>query len=370
MKISIQRNHFYLTLLTAIGLTLFAAFHVQAGETRSRGIKVEPIAQKTVAPISKGAYRALIIGNNEYRDKQGKWTPLQTAVSDAKAMANLLENHYGFTDVQVLENASRRQVLLALQDLSRRVIANDNVLLYYAGHGFMDIETNRGYWVPIDAIGTDHTTFLRNSTIRDEMSVIASRAKHTLLVSDSCFSGTLLRRGTRGIAPAVNADLYYQKVANKKSVQILTAGGMEYVDDNYKESGHSPFTYFLLNELKHNDKLLLTASELSTNVEKAVANNVDQVPESGVLQGAGDEMGEFIFIKVDIHVKGVDKDKVKVKVNVIPEERSEIISAEPISKKTAPVQPESVQPEPAQTAPEREKPKAGEKRYIMPVPTL
>ena len=320
---------------------------------QSRGIAVEPVSQTAVTPAIKGAYRALIIGNNDYRDRQGKWSPLKTAVSDAKGVADLLQNNYGFTDVQTLENANRRDVLLALQDLSRRVAANDNVLLYYAGHGYLDIETNRGFWVPVDAVGTDHTTFLRNSTIRDEMSVIASRAKHTLLVSDSCFSGTLLRRGSRGLPPASNTDLYYQKVANKKSVQIITAGGMEYVDDDYQDSGHSPFTYFLINELKHNDKLLLTASELSTNVEKAVANNVDQVPESGVLQGAGDEMGEFIFIKVDVHVKGVSKDKVKVKVNVIPEERSDAVSTEPV-------------------APQEQQPagKSGEKRYVMPVPTL
>ena len=96
----------------------------------------------------------------------------------------------------------------------------------------------------------------------------------------------------------------------------MAAGGLEYVDDNYQSSDHSPFTYFFLNELKNNDRAMLTLSELSTNVEKAVANNVDQVPESGVLQGAGDELGEFIFIKMDLVVDGVPADKVKVQVNV------------------------------------------------------
>ncbi|NIQ12705.1 MAG: caspase family protein, partial [Gammaproteobacteria bacterium] len=55
-------------------------------------------------------------------------------------------------------------------------------------------------------------------------------------------------------------------------------------------------SYFLLNELKTNERPLITLSELSNNVEKAVANNVEQVPESGVLHGAGDELGEFVFI--------------------------------------------------------------------------
>ncbi len=349
----IQSNQCLTWLINITSIMVLAMCYVQSAMAQSRGIAIEPVTQQISTPISKGTYRALIIGNNDYRDSQGKWTPLKTAVSDAKAVAELLQGHYGFTDVQLLENANRRDVLIAMQDLSRRVAANDNVLLYYAGHGFMDMETNRGFWVPVDAIGTDHTTFLRNSTIRDEMSVIASRAKHTLLVSDSCFSGTLLRRGTRDLPPTDNADLYYQKVANKKSVQIITAGGAEYVDDDYQDSGHSPFTYFLLNELKHNDKLLLTASELSTNVEKAVANNVDQVPESGVLQGAGDEMGEFIFIQVDVHVQGVPADKVKVKVNVIPEERGDTVSTEPVAPQ-----------------PQKPEPSTGEKRYIMPVPTL
>ena len=190
------------------------------------------------------------------------------------------------------------------------------MLVYYAGHGYLDSDTNTGYWVPVDAKGQDHTSFLRNSTIRDELTLIASRAKHVLLISDSCFSGSLLRSGTRGIPEGAGTEQYYSKVMKKKSVQIMAAGGVEYVDDDYKSSGHSPFTYFLLNELKTNDRPLISLSEISTNVEKAVANNVEQVPESGVLHGAGDELGEFVFVKVNVKVKGVPKEKVKVIVNV------------------------------------------------------
>ena len=109
----------------------------------------------------------------------------------------------------------------------------------------------------------------------------------------------------------------------------MTAGGIEYVDDNYKTSGHSPFTYFLLSELKNNDKPMLTVSELSNSVKKAVANNVDQVPENGVLLGAGDELGEFIFIKLDVEVEGVPADRVKVKVDVKQAEPSENRPARP-----------------------------------------
>jgi hypothetical protein len=134
-------------------------------------------------------------------------------------------------------------------------------------------------------------------------------------------------------------------------VQIISAGGVEYVDDNYRSSGHSPFTYFLLSELENNDRELLTVSELSGNVTRAVANNVDQVPETGVLQGAGDELGEFIFIKLKISVDGVPAEKLKVQVetdapgsNVVIE--SEVTGSEAIDPSSGPVDPGIVIPLP------------------------
>ena len=284
---------------------------------QSRGIALQA-ADQVFTPFSSGIFRALVIGNNQYVDPHNQWPVLETAVSDARAVASVLTEEYGFGDVVLLENATRREILKALEQLSKNALSEDSVLVYYAGHGFLDEESNRGFWVPVDAEGTDNTTFLRNSTIRDELTTIASRARHTLLVSDSCFSGTLLRRGTRGLTQVNKNQSYFKKVARKKSVQILTAGGVEYVDDNYQQSGHSPFTYFFLNELKNNEEPLLTVSELSGSVSQAVANNADQVPESGVLHGAGDELGEFIFIKLKVNVEGIEASKVKVDVEVSP----------------------------------------------------
>jgi hypothetical protein len=309
----------WLNKVVALALCWVALLNTTAAHADTRGIDVQA-APAASTPFVSGTYRALIIGNDAYRDPQNRWPALKTAVSDARTLAGQLRDNYGFSDVTVLENASLRDMLLALEKLVQRVMANDSVLVYYAGHGYLDAQTERGYWVPVDAVGTDSTTFLRNSTIRDELSTIAQRAKHTLLISDSCFAGSLLRTASRGVDPDLGSERYYQKVSNKKSVQIITAGGVEYVDDNYRNSGHSPFTYFLLNELQHNNSTYLTARELSQNVEKAVANNVAQVPESGVLHESGDELGEFIFLKLDIRVQveGVPQDKIKVQVHVEP----------------------------------------------------
>jgi len=272
-----------------------------------------------------GNYRAVIIGNNQYLDEDGVWKNLETTVKDAEMVAELLQSEYGFKDVVLLKNAKRRAILGELKKLSKRAEPNDNVLVYYAGHGHLEDDAARGYWIPTDAQGFDDLTFIRNSTIRDEINIIADKTKHTLLLSDSCFSGALLRGGNRGPSNHELSQGYYVKVSNKKSVQVLAAGGKEYVDDNYQDSGHSPFTYFLLNELKHNTQQYVSLSEVATNIIKAVANNVDQTPESGVLAGAGDELGEFIFtrnsfIKNEIEV--VSEITIQQDDNNIPEKES------------------------------------------------
>lgn len=316
-----------MTFLSRAILALLFCLWAGSVFSQSRGLHVEPVASVPTS-LTGGYYRALIIGNNDYQDPEGKWKPLQTAVTDAQAVAGVLRDQYGFSDIEYLENATRKEILNALVGLSKRVMKQDSVLVYYAGHGYLEHENSKGFWIPVDAVGTDQSTFVRNSTIRDELTTIASRVQHTLLISDSCFSGTLLRRGTRGPANLNYTEQYYDKVASKKSVQIVTAGGVEYVDDNYRSSGHSPFTYFLLSELKHNNQPLIAVSELSANVEKAVANNADQVPESGVLQGAGDELGEFVFIKVHLDVKGIPADRVKVAVD-ITDDQGKVVRQKP-----------------------------------------
>ncbi len=329
----------------------------------SRGLKIVGDIQTpaTVPELrsSTATYRALIIGNDHYQDPEKLWKPLKRAVSDAKAIEDLLTQHYGFTDVQRVENASRSELLHALRDFSKRINEKDNVLIYYAGHGFLDQYNNKGYWVPVDANGTDHTTFVRNSTIRDELTDIASRALHTLLISDSCFSGTLLKTASRGLRVNSTEPDYLKAVDNKKSVQILTAGGVEYVDDDYRASGHSPFTYFLRSELENNPQSVLTASDLSRRVQVAVSNNVEQEPQMGVLQGAGDEMGEFLFIKVNLDVQGIPKERVKVNVQV----NSDTPSANTVSELVAP----SSSPETTAEATSNPEKNAQEEEMILPV---
>ena len=270
--------------------TAFAAERAIKRQTLSSPSPVE-------TPYLSGKYLALVIGNNDYDDPEKLWPSLKTAVADAEAVADILKTDYGFAEITLLKNAKQREIVRAFNKLAKTVQDSDSVLIYYAGHGYLNEDTKEGFWIPVDAEGRDDSTFVPNSTIKTKLSVIADKARHVLLVSDSCFSGALLREGNRGISLDQKNERYYQKVAKKKSVQILAAGGLEFVDDNYKGTGHSPFTYYLLQSLKDNNVRYFEATDLSQETSRNVSVNTMQTPESGVLQGAGHAGGEFFFLR-------------------------------------------------------------------------
>ncbi|MCH8198315.1 MAG: caspase family protein, partial [Proteobacteria bacterium] len=149
-----------------------------------------PVAAKPrpdpYAGIHFGAYHALVIGNNNYRELP----KLKTAVNDARAVARLLSTDYGFS-TKLLIDATRADVIAALARMRAKLKANDNLLIYYAGHGVIDDVTERGYWLPVDAEQGVPTNWVSNDDITAMLRAI--RANHIMVVADSCYSGTLVR---------------------------------------------------------------------------------------------------------------------------------------------------------------------------------
>ena len=96
--------------------------------------------------VDFGRYHALVIGINDYRHLP----KLRTAVNDATAVANVLRKRYGF-EVTLLLNPTRSDVIRGLDELRGELTERDNLLIYYAGHGVLDVEADMGFWQPVDA---------------------------------------------------------------------------------------------------------------------------------------------------------------------------------------------------------------------------
>ena len=267
--------------------------------------KIMLVAGKTVVATPKmseedmevfGDYYALVIGNNRYEH----WNPLFNAVSDAQAVAEILESRYGFK-VTFLQDATRRDILKGLNTFRKSLKENDNLLVYYAGHGHLETDIDRGYWIPVDAEIDDTSQWILTPSITDLLELMS--AKHVLVVADSCFAGKLTRSSLAKLRPGLSdkARMTMLKTVAKKRVRTaLTSGGEHPVLDT-GEGGHSVFTGAFLDVLGENHEILETERlflAVRTRVVHAAGEfKIEQIPTYWPLQFAGHEsLGDFIFI--------------------------------------------------------------------------
>jgi hypothetical protein len=260
-----------------------------------------------------GHYRALLIGINEYLDPS--IPRLKNAVPDVQAVEQLLVNTYGFTnDIKLIDHeATQKAIDQAFRKLIDQLGPEDSLLIYYSGHGDLDRQTKGGWWIPSDAKAGDPTTYMDNAVIQKYIG--AMKARHILLVSDSCYSGTLLGE-TRGLPPVMD-DQFYQELFESKSRWGMTSGNRTPVMDAGSE-GHSIFAFHFLKALENNDKPFLTPREMYTKIGPAVRNNSEQMPVCLPIRNTGDEGGEFVFARFQPSDGPVSDVPLKVRPNVSP----------------------------------------------------
>jgi len=134
-------------------------------------------------------------------------------------------------------------------------------------------------------------------TITSNIKRISS--KHILIVSDSCYSGTLTRSAVAKLDSGQARDRYLEKMKAKNSRTLLAGGGNEPVSDSGGQ-GHSVFAAALMEGLQDMEKKIFTAEELFyAHIKERVAGNASQVPEYNIIRNSGHDGGDFIFIKTE-----------------------------------------------------------------------
>ena len=236
--------------------------------------------------INFGDYWALVIGIDRYQ----KLPRLKTAVADAKAVAGILQNKYGFK-VVTLVNPTRDDLLDALDDLRSRLLFKDNFLIYYAGHGWLDDKADQGFWLPADAEKNRRSRWVANASITGTLRAI--EAKHVMVIADSCYSGRLVR----GVKLSVNNDKaanYFKRMSGKKARVVMTSGGLEPVEDG--KGGHSPFARAFMRALNEN-RGVMDGAKLFNTIRRPVMVNANQTPQYSDLHRAGHDGGDFLFVR-------------------------------------------------------------------------
>jgi hypothetical protein len=267
-----------------------------------QGVEQTPQSAPTADPrvvgkMNFGRYYALVIGNQNYSELERLETPLR----DAERVSKVLADKYGFT-VQILEDANDISMLRAINDLNAVLQPEDNVLIYYAGHGtrLRSGQVESGYWLPINAEPPPKDTFwVPNEQITGHLGRL--KAKRVLVVADSCYSGLLSTDPSYMFfdSKVGYTEDYIKYKLPKRSRMLLSSGG----DQPVLDTGgglHSVFARAFLDELENNSQILSTP-ELFSRIEKrvqaaAASNKFVQTPEFKSIKGAGHELGDFFFV--------------------------------------------------------------------------
>lgn len=255
------------------------------------------IAAADAAPsdANRGRYHAVVIGNDRYGNPD--YPDLRSAAKDATAVARTLEQRYGF-ETRLLLNASRLETLTALDALRKTLGENDNLLIYYAGHGELSA-SGEGHWVPVDGLTGRADSWISNRALSEVLDTLPAR--RVLVVADSCYSGTM----TRASVPVADASLdadglgrWLKEATAGRSRLALTSGGVQPVPDT-GPSGHSFFARAFLNVLEDN-RGVLEATRLYQDVAASLAlatldASVVQDPQFAPIRFAGHESGTFVL---------------------------------------------------------------------------
>ncbi len=230
-------------------------------------------------------YYALIIGISEYQDPMIPDLDEHPS-NDAKMLSKILMDKYLFEEenMYLLLNPKRVEILKSFDFLSKTITEVDNLLIFFAGHGYYDPETNLGYWLPADAESEFTADWIYNDVLVANLKRIHSR--HTLLISDACFSGSIFKSRSLTAAPVA-----YQKKYELRSRKAITSGVVENVPNE------SIFFKYLMSVLATNQSRFMSAGELYRSLEFPVSNNSPNSPQYGTIQNVDDQGGDFIFIK-------------------------------------------------------------------------
>ncbi len=250
--------------------------------------KQKSIHKVRIASLPQIARKIIVLfGIDQYADKA--IPSLGSAIADTEAVGQLFADKLGYDEIRIVKNATRADIIRTLNELSIEMEANDSVVIYYAGHGYMNAKTGNGYWIPSDASAKDPQSWISNTSISEMLANITS--KQMVMISDSCYSGAFTKEQKVGLSIK---DAKPDDILGKRSVVVMASGGDEPVADEGR-GGHSIFAWFLMQALQNVDNW-----KIGTNIFEQIQNDVKksfpQIPQYGAAVSAGhQEGGDYLF---------------------------------------------------------------------------
>jgi Caspase domain len=269
---------FEVTLNTSFGEDNF--FYVTAGS--NSGIESEKVKFTVVykgATEDKPKLYLITIGINKYKNPKYN---LNYAEADAEGVDKAIKANSGLLFKEIVpyvirnDKALKTNILAALDDVKKKSLQQDVLIVYYAGHGVMTEGANSEFYIAPH----DITQLYGKDDLLKEKGVSASQLKQyaqeinaqkQVFILDACQSaGALETVAVRGAAE----EKAIAQLARSTGTFWITATGSNQFATEFEKLGHGIFTYSLLEGINgaadvNNDKKL-TVRELSTFIENKV----------------------------------------------------------------------------------------------------
>ncbi len=262
---------------------------------------------------------AVVIGINDY---QNGIDPLQTAVPDAIAIAEILRDTYEYTLINpdrdseaiVDSYATKDKLETLLTDILQNKIKpteSDRLIFYFAGHGIArnSDEGPQGYLVPQDSDRKNPDSLLKMRDVHDWLAKL--KCKHLLVILDCCFAGAFRWASYRKLIPiSLNiTQAHYDRFIKYPAWQVLTSAShsQEALDflnnrdrDIKPDKQHSPFAEGLIKALQGKGDLnkdgVIIATELYLYLRDYVEINSQDRQTPGLFPLKKHDRGEYIFL--------------------------------------------------------------------------
>ena len=259
-------------VFTSLILFVLVPFAERAQDTSDLAAVAQALVGSPTFDV--GRQYAVIIGIDRYTE----WPSLKGAVAEAKKVRDVLAARYYIDEFVELydTDATAENIRKMFGDLSKRVGIKDSVLIFYAGHGYLD-EANTGFWIASD--GTTNTDkqdgWIQNSQLRNYIVKLA--AQRVLVLNDACFSGDFVNT-SRGLQVVSTKDPSFLAEALKyKARQVLSAGGSEEVPDD------SEFGAALADVLTRNTDPYIAPDTMYDNIRRSMSGKTE--PLLGTITG-------------------------------------------------------------------------------------
>lgn len=229
----------------------------------------------------------LVIAIDEYVNR-----PLNNCVRDVKAFVEIVTQRYNIEQQHIIplfdEDATADNIYQAFENLLDKVQEHDNLIVYYSGHGDYHGRLKEGYWIPFDA--ETRAKHIANDTLKRYLREI--RTRHTLIICDSCFSGTFaVKSASDDYSPEALVQRYQDA-----SRWVITSGSKQEVLDG-ASGGHSPFAEALLAKMRAHTGDLSARALGDAVISDLAAKKIYQKPLSEAFDKEDHQGGLFVFFQ-------------------------------------------------------------------------